>query len=184
MRMHRLWLASALIGGLVVLAVGGCASAGATPTPAPTATPTPTPTLTPRSTVTPSPTIDVALLAQNYLTIVNKLAREENDLWANYGTQQTWGQFQALGTGYAQIDRDFMTALGTLVFPESMQADLQEVLRTVDADRVIELQLSAVQIEAKASALLKDAAASQAACTRAIDKLCQDLGLSSPPISA
>lgn len=184
MRTHRFWLASALISGMVVLAAGGCASAGATPTPAPTAAPTASPTLTPSPTVTPSPTFDVALLAQNYLTIVDKLAREEDDLWANYGTQQTWGQFQALYTGYAQVDRDFMTALETLVFPASMQADLQQVLMAFDADRLIQQQLSAVQTDAQAGPLLKDAAASQVACTNAIDRLRQDLGLAPPPISA
>ena len=173
MRTPSLWLASALIGGLVAVAAGGCASAGGTPTSAPTAIPTASPT------VTPSPTIDVALLAQNYLAIVDKLNREDGDLWASYGTQQTWGQAQALGAGYAQIEQDFQKALGTLAFPESMQADLQNVLKTSEAERIIQLQLSTVQTNAEASPLWKNAAASEKARLSAINKLRQDLGL--PP---
>jgi hypothetical protein len=141
---------------------------------------TPIPTLTPSPTPVESPTIDIATLAQNYLAAETETTDEYNALWAEYEKQRTWSQFHALYAGYADSEQSFMMALGAQVFPDSMQADLQEVFGTTYSERAIDLQLSTVHADADASPLIKDLEAAWAAASKARSQLRADLGL--PPI--
>jgi len=102
--------------------------------------------------------------------------------WRGALATQTWGQFDYLFAGYADAEQAFITALGTLVFPEWMQADLQEVLTTAETERAIALPLSTTQSDTYfiVGELGQDFLTAWIAAGTACDQLGHDLGL--PPL--
>ena len=190
MRTRRFWLVIVLSGGLVAMAAGACASARASPSQAPSATiyatpsPTPSPTLGPTLGPTPSPTIDIAALAQQYLALATKANDADDALSKKYPAQLTTvNQVHALYAGYAATEGDFATGLRAMVFPESMQTDVHEVLKDEAAEQVIQLELSKVKTWADADLLYKDLDAASNARSGACNLLRGDLGLPPVPVS-
>jgi hypothetical protein len=142
----------------------------------------PSPTASPM--VKPSPTIDMGLLGQNYLAIATKYNDYLDQLWADYGQQSTRAQDHALYGGEADAAKTFMDRIDQLVFPESMQADVEALLNTTEAERVLALQLLTEGTNAEARSLFKKWDAARTAKTNAASKVRSDLALPStkPPL--
>lgn len=165
---------------VAVFAIGGCsAQAVSTAPPASTASPTPSasPAPTPSPTLAPSPTINITLLAQNYSALERKRLDADIAIWSDYGARVTLREQNAIDSGYADADEAFMTALGKQLFPESMQSDLQQVYKTVDAERTIEIQISSASTWAVADSLTTGWKSASTASMNAINQLAHDLGL-------
>jgi hypothetical protein len=185
--LRRSTQAAAFVLALAVLAACSAATATPTATPIPSATlaatPSPTPVPTPTPMPTPSPTINVPALAQQYLALATQINSNEDALWKKYGKQKTLAQQHALFGGQAAAEQVFMDGIRGLVFPDSMQSDVHDLLKALAEQQLLDLELSKTKTWSAAEALYKADDAASTAASSASNLLRGDLGLPPVPVS-
>jgi hypothetical protein len=152
--------------------VAGCSLLGGSPSPSISVAPPP-------GAPTPAPTIDLNVLAREYLTVAGDSNKAHAELLASCGGTLSLSRQKICFRREAEIEQTLLKAYTELKVPPELEAEFAGLRQAVAAYDVVLRQGAAVKTTAQLRAIQPKIDAAAAAVTAAANKVRAKLGLPS-----